>query len=556
MTATSHSTVPRSVSHGDHAPAVDPEPGDAHALDHAHAEVVGRLGRREGGPAGVDRRVVLEEHAAGEVVDGQQRRHGGDLVARQLARRQAVVVGHASARSEARSGAPACAPRERAVGVVAGRRRRRAPRAPRRSRGCSGELGLHVGAAGPRHEPRGVPAGAARDPAALEDDRVGPAQPGQVDGDGGADDAAADHDRPRSRGRSLRRPADRSSSPSASRRAAVPARPWPALLRNQCLASRTTLGGAAAKRRRRRSIAAREQRAARRRRRRTEGMDDERDRGLRVLVGQHRGGGPGGGRGPRPGRPRLAHRRGRRRRRRRRGPHRRRRPRVRLQALVAADARRHPQEPGQGTGAGPLLPAAVRLAGGAARRGSGWAAAFDTQVRGPFGKGAPEIARLLEAAGYVPLAEPEGFVVKGRHGPLKKGEAERARAWGEQLAARPRGAAARDGRAASRRRTSHLAHRRRSSGGYLSPYSGLVPCITRAFTLDCAVSVAGGSGTGLTRGGARRLHNSWWPQLWPPVARPRLSVFRSSASSSATSHCYSTRGGVRDHTTTCQLHHR
>ncbi len=66
--------------------------------------------------------------------------------------------------------------------------------------------------------------------------------------------------------------------------------------------------------------------------------------------------------------------------------------------------------------------------------GSGRGAAFDTRVRGPFGKGAPEIARLLEAAGYAPLAEPEGFVVKGRHGPLKRGEAERARAWGAELA--------------------------------------------------------------------------------------------------------------------------
>ena len=66
--------------------------------------------------------------------------------------------------------------------------------------------------------------------------------------------------------------------------------------------------------------------------------------------------------------------------------------------------------------------------------GTGWGAAFDTQVRGPFGKGAPEIARLLEAAGYAPLAEPEGYVVKGRHGPLRAGELERARAWGEQLA--------------------------------------------------------------------------------------------------------------------------
>jgi flavodoxin len=65
---------------------------------------------------------------------------------------------------------------------------------------------------------------------------------------------------------------------------------------------------------------------------------------------------------------------------------------------------------------------------------SGWGAAFDTRVRGPFGKGAPEIARLLEAAGYRRLAEPEGFVVKGKHGPLRDGELERARAWGEQLA--------------------------------------------------------------------------------------------------------------------------
>ena len=37
--------------------------------------------------------------------------------------------------------------------------------------------------------------------------------------------------------------------------------------------------------------------------------------------------------------------------------------------------------------------------------GAGWGAAFDTQVRGPFGKGAPEIARLLEAAGYATLAK-------------------------------------------------------------------------------------------------------------------------------------------------------
>ncbi len=127
--------------------------------------------------------------------------------------------------------------------------------------------------------------------------------------------------------------------------------------------------------------------------------------------------------------------------------HRRRRPRVRLQALVAEDARRHPPEPGQGPRPGPLLPAAAHLARGVARR-RGWAAAFDTQVRGPFGKGAPEIGKQLEAKGYVCIAEPEGFVVKGSQGPLKQGEAERARAWGERARrARWSGGGAPDGAA-------------------------------------------------------------------------------------------------------------
>lgn len=66
--------------------------------------------------------------------------------------------------------------------------------------------------------------------------------------------------------------------------------------------------------------------------------------------------------------------------------------------------------------------------------GSAGCAAFDTQVRGPFGKGAPEILELLEARGYARVAEPQGFVVKGSQGPLKRGEAERARAWGAELA--------------------------------------------------------------------------------------------------------------------------
>ena len=66
--------------------------------------------------------------------------------------------------------------------------------------------------------------------------------------------------------------------------------------------------------------------------------------------------------------------------------------------------------------------------------GHGRSAAFDTQVRGPFGKAAPEIAEGLEKAGYPTLVQPAGFVVKGRYGPLRDGELDRARRWGAELA--------------------------------------------------------------------------------------------------------------------------
>jgi hypothetical protein len=67
--------------------------------------------------------------------------------------------------------------------------------------------------------------------------------------------------------------------------------------------------------------------------------------------------------------------------------------------------------------------------------GCGRSAAFDTQVRGPFGKAAPTIAERLEEAGYARLADPVGFTVTGKFGPLRKGELERARRWGSELAA-------------------------------------------------------------------------------------------------------------------------
>ena len=66
--------------------------------------------------------------------------------------------------------------------------------------------------------------------------------------------------------------------------------------------------------------------------------------------------------------------------------------------------------------------------------GTGRSAAFDTRVRGPFGSAAPQIARRLERAGYRSIAKPQGFIVSGKYGPLRSGEIERARRWGQELA--------------------------------------------------------------------------------------------------------------------------
>jgi hypothetical protein len=63
------------------------------------------------------------------------------------------------------------------------------------------------------------------------------------------------------------------------------------------------------------------------------------------------------------------------------------------------------------------------------------AAAFDTQMTGPLTGGARRaIAGRLRRAGYRLVAEPETFLVEAVAGPLRAGEAERARAWGLILA--------------------------------------------------------------------------------------------------------------------------
>ncbi len=65
--------------------------------------------------------------------------------------------------------------------------------------------------------------------------------------------------------------------------------------------------------------------------------------------------------------------------------------------------------------------------------GTGRCAAFETRIwwspRGAIGS----IEHGLRDAGYEPLAKAQKYVVTGTYGPLRDGELERARAWGQQL---------------------------------------------------------------------------------------------------------------------------
>jgi flavodoxin I len=65
------------------------------------------------------------------------------------------------------------------------------------------------------------------------------------------------------------------------------------------------------------------------------------------------------------------------------------------------------------------------------------AAAFDTRFStrlvGIFGYAAGRIAESLKAHGGTLIAQPEAFFVKGREGPLKEGELERAARWAKGL---------------------------------------------------------------------------------------------------------------------------
>ena len=64
-------------------------------------------------------------------------------------------------------------------------------------------------------------------------------------------------------------------------------------------------------------------------------------------------------------------------------------------------------------------------------------AAFDTRLStrlvGIFGYAAGRIATGLKGKGGTLVVAPQGFFVKGREGPLKEGELERAAAWAKEI---------------------------------------------------------------------------------------------------------------------------
>ena len=67
-------------------------------------------------------------------------------------------------------------------------------------------------------------------------------------------------------------------------------------------------------------------------------------------------------------------------------------------------------------------------------KGLGRSAAFETRIWWSPGSAARSVLRMLEDAGYAPLDKPQRFLVEGRYGPLRPGEVDRARRWGEELA--------------------------------------------------------------------------------------------------------------------------
>ncbi|WP_147532270.1 flavodoxin family protein [Bacillus marasmi] len=58
---------------------------------------------------------------------------------------------------------------------------------------------------------------------------------------------------------------------------------------------------------------------------------------------------------------------------------------------------------------------------------------FTTKLVAIFGYASEKIAATMEGKGYKLIAPPEAFFIKGKKGPLKDGELERATSWGNKV---------------------------------------------------------------------------------------------------------------------------
>ena len=181
------------VDAGD-APAGGGHRRHLHLLDDARAARPRALGERQRDVGRIGLPVLRQMHAGDDALDVEVRVHRRDLGGRQLVHLDVEGAGH---RRE---------PQDLLAPLVAQRHRHRAALAEAGGEpGLGLEPGVEVGGVfrepGPvlarlqlPDEPRRVPGGARGELLALQQHHVGPAELGQVVGDGAAGDAAADDD--------------------------------------------------------------------------------------------------------------------------------------------------------------------------------------------------------------------------------------------------------------------------------------------------------------------------------------------------------------------------
>jgi len=92
------------------------------------------------------------------------------------------------------------------------------------------------------------------------------------------------------------------------------------------------------------------------------------------------------------------------------------------------------RDPGPGAPAPNMTHPSMRAWLAGLPAGHGRAAAFETRIWWSPGSAAGAIDRAFRQAGYRPATKAHKFVVKGKYGPLRDGEIEKARAWGAELA--------------------------------------------------------------------------------------------------------------------------